>query len=218
MEATYIRRFTYLISEVETSEKLAQERIITSFHEVLNPSEIQNLEVYQKEDIYFILLDVDASLSNKNIHPQLFDTELKSEPLERIYELEQQTIYTPKQGQLKKKIIKQKRFVWTLLLQADENLIQEYKDIHSIGKAWPEITKNMKTVGVKDMEIYLCGNQAILIMDTESNFNMEETGPKWQKLPREKEWQTYVSKFQRTNPKSSIQEKWQDMKLLTSKN
>ncbi|MEM9986443.1 MAG: hypothetical protein AAF804_15220 [Bacteroidota bacterium] len=51
-------------------------------------------------------------------------------------------------------------------------------------------------------------------MDTQEDFNLEEIGPRWQQLPREQEWQAYVAKFQRTDPGSSVLEKWQDMPEL----
>ncbi|ARV16961.1 hypothetical protein BTO07_16205 [Polaribacter sp. SA4-12] len=123
-------------------------------------------------------------------------------------------MYPAKEGQLKSKLVEFKRFVWTLLLEEAPELMAEYRKAHSIGQAWPEITNNMKKVGVKDMEIYLHGNQAILIMDTKPDFDLEKVGPEWQKLPRENEWQEYVAKFQRTSPESSIQEKWLDMNKI----
>jgi len=51
-------------------------------------------------------------------------------------------------------------------------------------------------------------------MDTKPGFDLDEVSPIWQKLPREEEWQAYVAKFQRTDPDSSIQEKWKDMIAL----
>lgn len=70
----------------------------------------------------------------------------------------------------------------------------------------------MKTIDVKDMEIYLYGYQAFLIMDTTTSFDMGKEGELWGNLPREKEWQTYVVKFQKAGPKSKATEKW---KLMT---
>ena len=152
-----------------------------------------------------------------------FDAELKTlgvdlkkyqQPLERIYKLDQKKEYRADEGQLNTAIGPHKRFVWTLLLQEDPELMAEYKRVHRMGQSWPEITNNMKTMGIKDMEIYLYGTRAILIMDAKPNFDMAVDGPKWQKLPRETEWQEYVAKFQRTDAGSGIQEKWLDMVRL----
>ena len=83
-----------------------------------------------------------------------------------------------------------------------------------MGQVWPQINKNMKSVGVKDMEIYIWNFRAFLIMDTKPEFDMQIDGEKWSKLPREKEWQKFVSKFQKVDPDSKAMEKWQGMKLI----
>ncbi|SDX69376.1 L-rhamnose mutarotase [Lutibacter oricola] len=223
------RRFTYLITSENNSfsevlEQLNSEEIQQKLKEV----GILSFEVYKKENDFFLLIDTVPTLHSLSMNSALksinsdidfqhvFQKEnlsfsFENSPLERIYKFEQKKVYNSKEGQLKTDIGAKKRFVWTLLLEENPELMAEYKRVHSMGQAWPEITNNMKQVGVKDMEIYLSGTQAILIMDTIPDFNLEEIGPKWQKLPREEEWQTYVAKFQRTNPNSSIQEKWQDM-------
>jgi L-rhamnose mutarotase len=224
MSVNPFRRFTYFFTS-DDSATLSEAFKSEAFKQLKTSECIKELNVYQKDDVYFMVVDADASFNSE----KLFDT-LKllmnsdgfnsifpkhNEALERIYKLDQKAIYSPIEGQLKDDIGEKKRFVWTLLLEPD--LIEEYKNVHGMNMAWPEITANMKTVGVKDMEIYINHEQVMLIMDTKPDFNLDEIGPKWQKLPREEEWQAYVAKFQKTDPKSSIQEKWQDMKVIISK-
>lgn len=219
MDALQFRRFTYLVSDIAISSL----RIVKQTKEELEIAGIYQFEIYQKENYHFLIVDAKIAYDSYLVHNictelgiDLPSFSFEEKPLERIYEFEQQSVYKAKDGQLKTSVVPYKRFVWTLLLQEDPELMTEYKRVHSIGKAWPEITANMKTVGVKDMEIYLSGTQAILIMDTIPDFDLESIGPKWQQLPRETEWQKYVAKFQRTDPESSIQEKWQDMKLIST--
>ena len=64
------------------------------------------------------------------------------------------------------------------------------------------------------MEIYLLGYQAFLIMDTAADFDMKKDGVRWANLPREREWQEYVAKFQKVDLKSNSIEKWKSMALL----
>lgn len=217
MSVKTFRRFTYFINP--ESENLLEVFTSNVFKNISLTNGIKDLNVYQKEGYFFIVIDADVSLNSEQLlkilkQQKSFD-ELKSfllehnQPLERIYKLDQKTIYTPSEGQLKTSVGPHKRFVWTLLLEP--NLIDEYKRVHAMGMAWPEITDNMKSVGVKDMEIYIHQERVMLIMDTIPDFDLDDIGPKWQKLPREEEWQAYVAKFQKTDPKSSIQEKWQDM-------
>lgn len=111
-----------------------------------------------------------------------------------------------------------KRFVSTLELEEDSLLIEEYKRIHGIGMCWPEIANNMKEIGVLDMELYLMGTRAFLIMDTNLEYDPNTDNDIWAKKPREKEWQTYVSKFQKTSPDSDILTKWKGMKVWNSTN
>lgn len=223
MNSNQFHRFTYIF----TTENQGVSEIVTQIksegiQKQLKKAGILSFEIYQKDQAHFLLVDADTSFNSEKALQLLknfkvlegFNTVLPqhNKALERIYELNQKKTFTPTEGQLKTSVEPFKRFVWTLLLES--NLIEEYKQVHALGMAWPEITANMKSVGVKDMEIYLSGAQAFLIMDTVPDFDLEEVGPKWQKLPREEEWQTYVAQFQRTDPDSSIQEKWKDMGQL----
>ncbi|HPG41290.1 MAG TPA: L-rhamnose mutarotase [bacterium] len=102
-----------------------------------------------------------------------------------------------------------KRYCKTLELENNPLLIEEYKKMHSMGKAWPEVTQGMKKVGIIDMEIYLTGTTLFMIMDTEENFDHEKAMTELGSLPRQSEWEAAVSKFQKTNALSSAKEKWQ---------
>lgn len=101
-----------------------------------------------------------------------------------------------------------KRYCKTLQLENDSKLIEEYKKLHAMGNAWPEITQGMKDVGIIDMEIYLDGTTLFMIMDTEENFDHERAMTKLAALPRQSEWEATVSKYQKTSASSSAKEKW----------
>jgi len=211
------RRFTYFLRSDDNN--LFEIFSLENFRQLQAIDGIQELNIYQKEEFFFIIIDTDISFNAEKLFEEIEKIKVfkarenifpkHDEALERIYKLDQKSIYKPTEGQLKTSLTPFKRFVWTLLLEP--NLIDEYIRVHAMGMAWPQITANMKSVGVKDMEIYIHKDQVMLIMDTTPDFDLDEIGPKWQKLPREQEWQSYVAKFQRTDPDSSIQEKWQDM-------
>ncbi len=220
------RRFTYFLeSENPEISKFLDDidwEALSKQYEQINSA-----KVYQKDNGFFFVYDVDPTLNNDQLISLLKSGETYSklytdlqkfpeskefdQPLERIFKMEQKAIYSAKDGQLKKDIGDHKRFVWTLSLQKDPEMMAEYKRIHRMDVFWPQIISNMKTMGIKDMEIYLYGTRAMLIMDAKPGFDMAVEGPIWQKLPREMEWQNYVSKFQHTNAGSGIQEKWLDM-------
>jgi len=107
-----------------------------------------------------------------------------------------------------------KRFCKTLELNNDPQLIADYKKVHAKGNAWPEITQGMKDVGILDMEIYIIGARLFMIMDTVPDFDHEKAMAELAKKPRQQEWETYVSKFQKTSADASADEKWQLMERI----
>jgi L-rhamnose mutarotase len=102
-----------------------------------------------------------------------------------------------------------KRYCKTLELTNDPALIEGYKKVHSKGEAWPEIAKGMTEVGILDMEIYLFGTRLFMIMDTVPDFNHDMAMAELAKKPRQKEWEKFVSKFQKTSADATADEKWQ---------
>jgi len=101
-----------------------------------------------------------------------------------------------------------KRYCKTLQLENDAAFIEEYKKLHAMGNAWPEITQGMKDVGIIDMEIYIDGTTLFMIMDTEEYFDHDKAMTKLATLPRQSEWETTVSKYQKTSVSSSAKDKW----------
>ncbi|GGZ24551.1 hypothetical protein GCM10007049_16160 [Echinicola pacifica] len=110
--------------------------------------------------------------------------------------------------------MKFKRYCKTLTLKRDEKLIESYKEVHAMGKAWPEVTAGMKEVGILDMEIYIHQNSLFMIMDTQLDFDHDKAMKKLATLPRQQEWEQFVSRFQQTDTASSAEEKWQLMERI----
>jgi L-rhamnose mutarotase len=107
-----------------------------------------------------------------------------------------------------------KRYCKTLGLNNDIKLIEQYKKVHAKGTAWPEITQGMLDVGIIDMEIYIHNNQLFMIMDTVADFDHDKAMAELAKKPRQSEWETYVSKFQKTSADATADEKWQLMERI----
>jgi L-rhamnose mutarotase len=101
-----------------------------------------------------------------------------------------------------------KRYCKILTLKNDPELIRQYKEVHGINNTWPEITQGMKEVGIIDMEIYIHGNILFMIMDTVADFNHEKAMIELASKPRQKEWESYVSKFQNTDSDATAGSKW----------
>ena len=101
-----------------------------------------------------------------------------------------------------------KRYCKVLKLQNNKALIKNYIEVHKPENIWPEVSKGIHEVGIIDMEIYLQGNMAFMIMDTIPDFDHDKAMRKLAGLPRQKEWEEYVSKFQQAGEKASTPEKW----------
>jgi L-rhamnose mutarotase len=107
-----------------------------------------------------------------------------------------------------------KRYCKTLPLEDDPQLIEAYRKVHGKGAVWPEITQGMLDVGILDMEIYLAGTNLFMIMDTIPDFDHDRAMAALAAKPRQAEWEAYVSKFQKTSPEASADEKWQLMERI----
>ncbi len=102
-----------------------------------------------------------------------------------------------------------KRYCKCMELKDDPALIKDYKKLHAMGAAWPEVTSGMKKVGIIDMEIYIAGTTLFMIMDTKADFNHDKAMAELATLPRQAEWEALVSRFQKTHSNASAGEKWQ---------
>ena len=109
-----------------------------------------------------------------------------------------------------------KRYCQTLSLKNNPILIEEYRKIHSEEKAWPEIRAGIRAVGILEMEIYILGSQLFMIIETPLDFDWEIAMDKLSNLPRQAEWEKYVSKFQDCPYLSSSAEKWKLMERMLS--
>ena len=107
-----------------------------------------------------------------------------------------------------------KRYCQTLSLKNNPILIEEYRKIHSEEKAWPEIRAGIRTVGILEMEIYILGSQLFMIIETPLDFDWKIAMDKLSNLPRQAEWEKYVSKFQDCPYLSSSAEKWKLMERM----
>ncbi|WP_448248916.1 L-rhamnose mutarotase [Thalassotalea agariperforans] len=103
------------------------------------------------------------------------------------------------------------RYCLALDLKDDEQLIEEYKSYHLPENGWPEITQNMRDLGIIDMEIYHLGDRLFMIMETSADFDPNK--PPLTELGRQKsdEWETLMWKYQKPLKWAKPGEKWVKM-------
>lgn len=107
-----------------------------------------------------------------------------------------------------------KRYCQTLDLKDDPELIAEYRRRHSEGEAWQEILDGIRQVGILEMEIYLVGTRLFMIVETPLDFDWDGAMTRLSTLPRQQEWEDYMSGFQVAAKGASSNEKWRMMERI----
>ena len=107
-----------------------------------------------------------------------------------------------------------KRFVQTMDLKDDPELIAEYKRRHSQAEAWPEIRAGIREVGILDMQIFMLGTRLVMIVETPIDFEWDRAMARLATLPRQQEWEDYMAIFQQCAEGATSDEKWQMMERM----
>lgn len=105
-----------------------------------------------------------------------------------------------------------KRYCQTLTLVDDLEMIDKYVEVHR--HVWPVIIEGQREVGIIDMQIYRKGRSLFMIMDTKDDFDFQRDMAKLATLPRQAEWEAFVSQFQGTSANARSDEKWQLMERI----
>ena len=101
-----------------------------------------------------------------------------------------------------------KRYCQTLELKDNPELIQEYVKRHSEIYHWHEVRDGIRYVGILEMEIYLLGTKLFMIVETPLDFEWDTAFKKLANLPRQAEWEEYMSIFQQADAGVTSSEKW----------
>lgn len=100
------------------------------------------------------------------------------------------------------------------ILTLRPGMADEYRSRHARENVWKEIVDGIKSVGISEMELYLRGETAVMIIDTPDNFDLDAAMERLATLPRQQEWEDYMSIFQNAEPGATSAEKWQPMERV----
>ena len=104
-----------------------------------------------------------------------------------------------------------KRYVQTMELKDDPQLIAEYRRRHSKEESWQEIRDGIREVGILDMQIFILGTRRIMIVEAPTDFDWDTAMARLAILPRQQEWEDYMAIFQQCAEGATSNEKWQMM-------
>lgn len=110
--------------------------------------------------------------------------------------------------------IETKRYCMTLELKDDPELIEEYEGWHEAENIWKEVPEGIRKVGILDSEIYRSGNTLFMILTVPVDFDFETQMGILAGLPRQAEWEDFMTKYQASKPGESSAEKWIQMKRV----
>ena len=105
-----------------------------------------------------------------------------------------------------------KRYCQTLTLVDDPEMIEKYVEVHK--HVWPEIIAGQREGGILSMEIWRLGRSLFMICDTVDDFDWAHEMGRLATLPRQAEWEAYVSQFQGCSASARSDEKWQRMERI----
>ena len=102
-----------------------------------------------------------------------------------------------------------RRYVQTMSLRDNPELIALYRKAHSEPEFWPEIKDDIRSVGILEMEIFILGTRLVMIVDMPDALDWDEVMTKLARLPRQAEWEDHVAQFQNCAKGTTSGEKWQ---------
>lgn len=107
-----------------------------------------------------------------------------------------------------------KRYCQTLDLRDNPELVAEYRRRHSRGEAWLEVIEGIRQVGILEMELYIIGTRLFMIVETPLDFDWDTAMARLATLPRQQEWEDYMSVLQMSAPGVTSAQKWRLMERM----
>lgn len=107
-----------------------------------------------------------------------------------------------------------KRYVQTLDLRDDPELIAAYRRLHSKECVWQEVIDGIRAVGILEMDIYLLGASLFMVVETADDFSWEASMARLSQLPRQAEWEELAGRYQQSTLGATSSEKWRLMERI----
>lgn len=90
-----------------------------------------------------------------------------------------------------------RRYVQTMSLRDNPELIALYRKAHSQPEFWPEIGEGIRAVGILEMELYILGTRLVMIVD----------------MPDELDWDEVMARLASCHDRQSGKTMWRSFKV-----
>jgi len=107
-----------------------------------------------------------------------------------------------------------KKYCQVLGLKSDPRLLAEYEHWHKPENIWPEVVAGLRQVGILDMEIFRSDDRLFMILTVPEDFDFEKKMEELGSLPRQAEWESFMSKYQDSAPGATSKDKWKMLKRV----
>jgi L-rhamnose mutarotase len=108
------------------------------------------------------------------------------------------------------------RRYFALDLKDDDSLIADYENWHRPNKVWPEVLESLRASGVREVELFRCGNRLVMVMEVTGEPRGADTLPSESTNPRVRAWEELMWQYQQALPFARPGEKWVPMRRLFS--
>lgn len=79
---------------------------------------------------------------------------------------------------------------------------------------WPEVRDGIRSIGILAMEIYHFETKLFMIVETPLDFQWDVAFKKLATLPRQAEWEEYMSIYQQVEANATSSKKWKLMERI----
>jgi L-rhamnose mutarotase len=100
----------------------------------------------------------------------------------------------------------------TLLLKDEPGVIASYKRHHR--SVWPEVTAQLRDIGVREMRIYLAGRRLFLYMEAADGFDPGRDFATLVAQPTYRRWDELMRSLQEPAPEAASADWWASMDLV----
>lgn len=105
-----------------------------------------------------------------------------------------------------------KTFAQALDLRSDPGLVEEYRRHHRA--VWPEVTAALRSIGIRNMRIWLGGTRLFMTYDAPDHFDPRRDFQTYAENPRCRQWDEWMRTFQTKLADAASEDWWMPLEQV----